>query len=120
VNDRASAPHGGCLCSMFSPSTPERFGSAVCDERPFGRRRRCRWNCLCTNRSNYAQDPGGTGADVSRGLPIDGGAYTPPNKAFMPPERTTSTASTSSMLSAPAHIPAISVTSFSAGLAPPT
>jgi hypothetical protein len=52
VNDRASAPHGGCLCSMFSPSTPERFGSAVCDERPFGRRRRCRWNCLCTNRSN--------------------------------------------------------------------
>jgi hypothetical protein len=36
--------------------------------------------------------------------------------AFIPPLRTTST---SSMLSAPAHIPATRVTSFGAGLAAP-
>jgi hypothetical protein len=39
------------------------------------------------------------------------GAYTPPSRVFMPPERT------SSMLSAPAHIAAIRVVSFGAGLA---
>jgi hypothetical protein len=49
-------------------------------------------------------------------VPIVEGAYTPPNKVFIPPERTTSR---SSMLSAPAHIPAISVASFGAEFADP-
>jgi hypothetical protein len=44
------------------------------------------------------------------------GAYTPPKSVFIPPARTTSR---SSMLSAPAHIPAITVVSFGAGLADP-
>src|SRR3954470_14739070 len=44
------------------------------------------------------------------------GAYTPPKRVFMPPERTTSR---SSMLSAPAHIPAINVANFGEGLAEP-
>src|SRR5215207_4688754 len=49
-------------------------------------------------------------------VPTVDGAYTPPNTVFMPPERSTSI---SSMLSAPAHIPAISVLSFGAGFADP-
>ena len=49
-------------------------------------------------------------------VPNVDGAYTPPNSVFIPPERTTSR---SSMLSAPAHIPAIIVASFGAGLAAP-
>src|SRR6478735_2965685 len=49
-------------------------------------------------------------------VPIVEGAYTSSNRVFMPPERTTST---SSMLSAPAHIPPIRVASFGAGLADP-
>ena len=44
------------------------------------------------------------------------GAYTPSKRVFIPPERTTSR---SSMLSAPAHMPAITVASFGAGLADP-
>jgi hypothetical protein len=44
------------------------------------------------------------------------GAYTPLKSVFMPPERITST---SSMQSAPAHIPAISVASFGAAFADP-
>src|SRR3954468_24890194 len=44
------------------------------------------------------------------------GAYTPPNRVFIPPLRNTST---SSMQSAPAHIPAIRVASLGAGLAEP-
>ena len=51
-----------------------------------------------------------------RRVPTVDGAYTPPNTVFMPPERSTSI---SSMLSAPAHIPAISVVSFGAGFADP-
>ena len=49
-------------------------------------------------------------------VPIVEGAYTPPNRAAVPPLRTTST---SSILSAPAHIPATSVASFGAGFAAP-
>ena len=49
-------------------------------------------------------------------VPIVDGAYTPPNRVFIPPVRSTST---SSMLSAPAHMPAISVASFGAGFADP-
>jgi len=49
-------------------------------------------------------------------VPIVEGAYTPPNRAIIPPVRTTST---SSMQSAPAHIPAIRVASLGAGLAEP-
>src|SRR6185295_17407052 len=49
-------------------------------------------------------------------VPIVEGAYTSSNRVFMPAERTTST---SSMLSAPAHIPPIRVASFGAGLADP-
>jgi len=44
------------------------------------------------------------------------GAYTPSIRVFMPPLRTTSR---SSMLCAPAHMPAITVASFGAGLAAP-
>ena len=44
------------------------------------------------------------------------GAYTPPKRLFIPPQRTTSR---SSMPSAPAHMPAIRVLSFGAGLAEP-
>ena len=44
------------------------------------------------------------------------GAYTPPNRVVIPPLRTTSM---SSILSAPAHIPATSVASFAAGFAAP-
>ena len=49
-------------------------------------------------------------------VPIVDGAYTPPNSIVIPPLRT---ASTSSIQSAPAHIPAIRVASFGAGLAAP-
>lgn len=49
-------------------------------------------------------------------VPIVDGAYTPPNRVFMPPLRTMSTSST---LSAPAHIAAIKVANFGAGLAEP-
>src|SRR5215207_3959449 len=49
-------------------------------------------------------------------VPIVEGAYTPPNKDFIPPLRTMSA---SSMQSAPTHIAAISVTNFGAGLAAP-
>ena len=49
-------------------------------------------------------------------VPIVDGAYTCSKSVFIPPLRTRST---SSMLSAPAHIPAISVASFGAGLADP-
>ena len=49
-------------------------------------------------------------------VPTVEGAYTPSNSVFIPPLRSTST---SSMLSAPAHMPAISVASFGAGLAEP-
>ena len=49
-------------------------------------------------------------------VPIVDGAYTPSNRVLIPPLRTTSR---SSMQSAPAHIPAISVASFGAGLAEP-
>jgi hypothetical protein len=44
------------------------------------------------------------------------GAYTAAKRVFMPPLRTTSR---SSMLSAPAHMPATTVASFGAGLADP-
>jgi hypothetical protein len=44
------------------------------------------------------------------------GAYTPPKSVFIPPARTTSR---SSMLSAPTHMPAITVVSFGDGLADP-
>ena len=49
-------------------------------------------------------------------VPTVDGAYTPPNRVFMPPLRTTSM---SSILSAPAHMPATTVASFGAGLAAP-
>ena len=49
-------------------------------------------------------------------VPTVEGAYTPSKSAFIPPLRTTSM---SSMQSAPAHIPAISVASFGAGFADP-
>src|SRR5258705_10043110 len=49
-------------------------------------------------------------------VPMVDGAYTPSKRVVIPPERTTST---SSMQSAPAHIPAITVVSFGAGLADP-
>ncbi len=49
-------------------------------------------------------------------VPIVEGAYTPPKRVFIPPERTTSR---SSIPSAPAHIPAIIVLSFGDGLADP-
>src|SRR5271168_5196447 len=49
-------------------------------------------------------------------VPTVEGAYTPPNRVFIPPARSTSM---SSMLSAPVHIPAISVASFGAGFADP-
>jgi hypothetical protein len=49
-------------------------------------------------------------------VPIVEGAYTPPNRVFIPPQRTMST---SSMQSAPAHIAAINVVSFGAALADP-
>ena len=49
-------------------------------------------------------------------VPNVDGAYTPSNSVFTPPLRTTSM---SSMLSAPAHMPATTVASFGAGLAAP-
>jgi hypothetical protein len=49
-------------------------------------------------------------------VPTVEGAYTPANTVFMPPDRITST---SSMQSAPAHMPAISVPSLGAGFADP-
>ena len=48
--------------------------------------------------------------------PQSRGAYTPSKRVFIPPQRTTSR---SSMLSAPAHMPAITVANFGAGLADP-
>ena len=49
-------------------------------------------------------------------VPTVAGAYTPPNKVIIPPARTKST---SSIQSAPTHMPAISVASFGPGLAEP-
>ena len=49
-------------------------------------------------------------------VPMVDGAYTSSKRVFIPPERTMST---SSMHSAPAHIAAINVASFGAGLADP-
>ncbi|KKC03179.1 hypothetical protein AWC17_21625 [Mycobacterium nebraskense] len=49
-------------------------------------------------------------------IPMVEGAYTPSKRVFIPPERTISR---SSILSAPAHIPAITVVSFGDGLADP-
>jgi hypothetical protein len=49
-------------------------------------------------------------------VPTVEGAYTPSNSVFIPPLRTTSM---SSMLSAPAHMPATTVASLGAGLAAP-
>jgi hypothetical protein len=49
-------------------------------------------------------------------VPTVEGAYTPSKSVFMPPLRSTST---SSMQSAPAHMPATTVASFGAGLAAP-
>ena len=49
-------------------------------------------------------------------VPTVEGAYTPSNSVFIPPLRSTSM---SSMQSAPAHMPAITVASFGAGLAAP-
>jgi len=59
---------------------------------------------------------GVTEGELRNNVPTVEGAYTPPNTVFIPPERSTSM---SSMLSAPAHIPAISVLSFGAGFADP-
>jgi hypothetical protein len=55
-------------------------------------------------------------SDSRNKVPTVDGAYTPPKRLFMPPERMTSM---SSMQSAPAHIPAISVASLGAGFAAP-
>ena len=49
-------------------------------------------------------------------VPTVDGAYTPSNSVVMPPLRTSST---SSIQSAPTHIPATTVASFGAGLAAP-
>jgi hypothetical protein len=49
-------------------------------------------------------------------VPIVDGAYTAPDSVFIPPLRS---ASTSSIQSAPAHIPTIRVASFGAGLTAP-
>jgi hypothetical protein len=49
-------------------------------------------------------------------VPTVEGAYTPSKSIFIPPLRTTSR---SSILSAPTHIPAITVASFGEGLADP-
>ena len=49
-------------------------------------------------------------------MPNVDGAYTAPNRFFIPPARITSR---SSMLSAPAPIPAITAVSFAAGFAAP-
>jgi hypothetical protein len=49
-------------------------------------------------------------------VPSVDGAYTPSNNVGIPPERSTSR---SSMLSAPAHVPAITLSSFAAGFAAP-
>ena len=49
-------------------------------------------------------------------VPMVEGAYTASKRVFIPPERTISR---SSILSAPAHIPAITVVSYGDGLADP-
>src|SRR6478609_8113366 len=55
-------------------------------------------------------------SELRNRVPTVEGAYTPPKSVFIPPLRTTSR---SSMLSAPAHMPAITVVNFGDGLADP-